>query len=290
MAKIDLYSPQWVEMIFEGRNKKYGAYQLRKGIGRRNVWAIVIMLVAAVIIGSLIGINQIVEAQRAHEAYLAEMRASKLAEEQAKKEAQKKKDEPKPIVQPKKEEVVAEVRKTVQFTAPVIKPDEQVKKQIDLSEIKKAMDEGAAAGGQTQEGSTDRANDNSKLNQTEIPIKIETPKPVEEKKVEQVVENKPLTIAEKMPSFKGNVNQWLSQHIVYPAAAAENNVQGKVIVRFVVGKDGSVSQASVVRSVDPALDREALRAVNSMPKWNPGMNNGQPAAVWFTLPVTFRLQ
>lgn len=290
MAKIDLCSPQWVEMIFEGRNKSYGAYQLRKGTGKRNIWAIVIMLVAAVIIGSIIGINQIVEAQKAHETYLAEMRASKLAEEQAKKEAQKKKKEVKPVVQEQKKEVVPEVRKTVQFTAPVIKPDEQVKNQIDLTQIKKAMDEGAAAGGQTQEGSTERTNNNSLITQTEVPIKIETPKPVEEKKVEQVVESKPLTIAEKMPSFKGNVNAWLASHLQYPAVAAENGVQGKVIVRFVVGKDGSVSQASVVRSVDPALDREALRAVNAMPKWNPGMNNGQPAAVWFTLPVTFRLQ
>ena len=152
------------------------------------------------------------------------------------------------------------------------------------------MDEGAAAGAQTQEGSTERTNNNSLITQTEVPIKIETPKPVEEKKVEQVVESKPLTIAEKMPSFKGNVNAWLASNLNYPAVAAENGVQGKVIVRFVVGKDGSVSQASVVRSVDPALDREALRVVNLMPNWNPGMNNGQPAAVWFTLPVTFKLQ
>ena len=289
MAKIDLYSPQWVEMIFEGRNEEYGAYQLRKGIGKRNIWAIIIMLVAAVIIGSIIGINQIVEAQKAHEAYLAEMRASKLAEEQAKKEAQKKKDEPKPKVEEIKQEQVPEVRKTVQFTAPVIKPDEQVKNQIDLTQIKKAMDEGAAAGGQTQEGSTERTNIDSKITQTELPPPP-PPQQVEEKKVEQVVESKPLTIAEKMPSFKGNVNAWLAQNIQYPAVAAENGVQGKVIVRFVVGKDGSVSQASVVRSVDPSLDREALRAVNSMPRWNPGMNNGQPAAVWFTLPVTFKLQ
>lgn len=109
------------------------------------------MLVAAVIIGSIIGINQIVEAQKAHEAYLAEMRASKLAEEQAKKEAQKKKDEPKPKVEEIKQEQVPEVRKTVQFTAPVIKPDEQVKNQIDLTQIKKRYGRSAAAGGQTQE-------------------------------------------------------------------------------------------------------------------------------------------
>jgi protein TonB len=289
MAKIDLYSPQWVEMIFEGRNKEYGAYQLRRSIGKRNVWAIVIMLVAAVIIGSLIGINQIVEAQRAHEAYLAEMRASQLAEEQAKKEAAKKKDEPKPKVEEIKEEQVPEVRKTIQFTAPVIKPDEQVKNQIDLTQIKKAMDEGAAAGAQTQEGSTDRSNMDSKLTQTEAPIKIETPKPEVKQEVEQVVESKPLTIAEKMPSFKGNVNAWLGSHIQYPAAALENGIQGRVVIKFVVGKDGSVSQAQVVRGVDPSLDKEALRVVNAMPKWNPGMNNGQPAAVWYTLPVQFRL-
>ncbi len=104
-----------------------------------------------------------------------------------------------------------------------------------------------------------------------------------------VMESKPLEFAEQMPSFKGNVNAWLAQHINYPAAAAENGIQGKVIVRFVVGEDGSVSQAMVTRSVDPALDREALRAVNSMPKWTPGMDKGKPVAVWFTLPVTFRL-
>ncbi len=290
MSKIDLYSPQWVDMVFEGRNQNYGAYKLRKSIGKRNFWAIVIMLVAAFIIGSAIGINTIIENQKAHEAYLAEMRASKLAEEQAKKDAAKKKKE-QPKIEPKVEpkEQIPEVRKTVQFTAPVIKPDNQVKKEINLQDIEKELDKGAAAGATTTEGSTDRNVGAVQLNQTTEPIKIEEPKK-EEPKVEQKVENKILTIAEQMPSFKGNVNAWLSSHLSYPAVAAENGIQGKVIVKFVVGKDGSVSQAQVVRGVDPSLDREAIRAVNSMPKWNPGMNNGQPASVWFTLPVTFKLQ
>ncbi len=290
MSKIDLYSPQWVDMVFEGRNQNYGAYKLRKSIGKRNFWAIVIMLVAAFIIGSAIGINTIIENQKAHEAYLAEMRASKLAEEQAKKDAAKKKKE-QPKIEPKVEpkEQIPEVRKTVQFTAPVIKPDNQVKKEINLQDIEKELDKGAAAGATTTEGSTDRNVGAVQLNQTTEPIKIEEPKK-EEPKVEQKVENKILTIAEQMPSFKGNVNAWLSSHLSYPAVAAENGIQGKVIVKFVVGKDGSVSQAQVVRGVDPSLDKEAIRAVNSMPKWNPGMNNGQPASVWFTLPVTFKLQ
>ena len=98
------------------------------------------------------------------------------------------------------------------------------------------------------------------------------------------------TIAEQMPSFKGNVNAWLSSHLQYPAVAAENGIQGRVIVKFVVGREGNVSQAQVVRGVDPSLDREALRVVNCMPIWNPGMNHGKPANVWFTLPITFKLQ
>lgn len=290
MAKIDLYSPEWVELVFEGRNKEYGAYKLRKSIGKRNVLAIIIMLVAAVIIGSAIGINTYIAEQRAHEAYLAEMRASKLAEQKAKEEAKKKKDEPKlqPKVEPKKE--VPQVRETVKFTAPEIKPDNEVKKEINLQEIEKKLDEGAAAGAQDQEGLKGRNEaPAARLDMTTEPIKIEEPK-VEAPKVEKEVENKVLIIAEQMPSFKGNVNQWLAQNLQYPAVAAESGIQGRVVVKFVVGKDGSVSQAQVVRGVDPSLDREALRVVNMMPKWNPGMNNGQPANVWFTLPVTFKLQ
>lgn len=100
----------------------------------------------------------------------------------------------------------------------------------------------------------------------------------------------PLTIAERMPSFKGNITQWLAQNIIYPTEAANKSIQGKVIVRFVVNSDGSVSNATIVREVDPLLDKEALRVVEAMPKWNPGMNEGKPVAVWFTLPITFKLE
>lgn len=98
------------------------------------------------------------------------------------------------------------------------------------------------------------------------------------------------TTVEQMPSFKGNVNTWLSSHVQYPAIAAEVGIQGRVIVKFVVTAGGYVTQAQIVRGVDPSLDREAIRVVNSMPTWNPGMNHGKPANVWFTLPITFKLQ
>lgn len=99
-----------------------------------------------------------------------------------------------------------------------------------------------------------------------------------------------LVLAEKMPSFNGNISSWLASHLQYPAVAAENGIEGRVIVRFVVAKDGSITNASIIKSVSPSLDGESLRVVRSMPKWNPGINKGKPAAVWFSLPVTFRLQ
>ena len=98
------------------------------------------------------------------------------------------------------------------------------------------------------------------------------------------------TTVEQMPSFNGNVNAWLSSHLQYPAIAAEIGIQGRVIVKFVVTAGGYVTQAQIVRGVDPSLDREAIRVVNSMPTWNPGTNHGKPANVWFTLPITFKLQ
>lgn len=105
----------------------------------------------------------------------------------------------------------------------------------------------------------------------------------------QIVNDNIYTIADVMPSFKGNVCAWLANHVQYPSVAAANGVQGKVIVRFVIDKNGYAKDASIVRSLDPALDREALRLINSMPQWNPGYNAGNPVDVWFTLPITFHL-
>ena len=228
----------------------------------------------------------------AQAAYAAKMEAAAL--EQAKKEqAERKKQQPK--AEPKKiepEKVVPQTRATVKFTAPVIKDDKDVKEE--MPPMVKMNKETKAIGSESKEGVNDRtevAARSTVATPDQIVPKIEAPK-VEAKQEAPAedIATKVFTVAEQMPTFKGDVNSWLSSHITYPAVAAENGVQGKVIVKFVVGRDGSVSQAQVLRGVDPALDREALRVVNSMPKWNPGMNNGQAANVWFTLPITFRLQ
>ena len=96
-----------------------------------------------------------------------------------------------------------------------------------------------------------------------------------------------------MPTFPGGeaaLMKWLQSHLQYPQLAAENNIQGRVVVQFVVTKSGAIGEVKVVRSVDRDLDREAIRVCKSLPKFVPGRQNGQPVSVWYTLPVTFKLQ
>ena len=294
MSKIDLYDPKWVDMVFADKNKAYGAYQLRKSVSQRNIKALVILLVAAFIGGGYLAyqIKKHKDELAAQEAYAAKMELAALEQakkEQAERKKQQKKEEPKKV---EPEKVVPETRATFKFTAPVIKDDKEVKEE--MPPMVKMNRETKAIGTETKEGVEDRnivADRSTVATPEQIIPKIEKPI-AEAPKVEapkEDIEKKIFTFAEQQPTFKGNVQAWLTSHLNYPASAADNNIQGKVVVKFVVGRDGSVSRAEVVRGVDPALDREALRVVNSMPKWNPGMNNGQPANVWFQLPITFKL-
>lgn len=118
-----------------------------------------------------------------------------------------------------------------------------------------------------------------------VPVAVEV---VEEPKEEEIFE-----VVEEMPEFPGGpaeMMKFLSNSIRYPTIAQENGTQGRVIVQFVVNSDGSIVDATVVRSVDPFLDKEALRVINSMPKWKAGKQRGKAVRVKYTLPVMFRLQ
>lgn len=106
-------------------------------------------------------------------------------------------------------------------------------------------------------------------------------------------DNKLYTVVEQTASFPGGdqaLFSFIGNNLHYPSEAAEAGIQGKVIVSFVVEKDGSISQAKVIRSVDTALDAEALRVVKKLPKWVPGRNNGKPVRSQYVLPISFRLQ
>ena len=120
-----------------------------------------------------------------------------------------------------------------------------------------------------------------------IAAPVEAP---EEEEEEEVV----FVVVESMPEFPGGQQalfKFLGENVKYPVIAQENGIQGRVICQFVVNKDGSIVDAVVVRSSgEPSLDKEALRVINSMPKWKPGKQRGKPVRVKYTVPVNFRLQ
>lgn len=121
------------------------------------------------------------------------------------------------------------------------------------------------------------------------------PEPVKSKPLnipQPVNSNRVYDVVEQMPSFPGGISglrTYLNQNIRYPAEAQENCVQGRVVVSFVVGKDGHISDVTVLRSVDPSLDKEAIRVVRNMPRWTPGKQGGEPVRVRYNVPVSFRL-
>lgn len=105
--------------------------------------------------------------------------------------------------------------------------------------------------------------------------------------------NTTFDVVEQMPSFPGGqrgLMAFLSSHVVYPTIAQENGVEGRVVVGFVVEKNGSISKINIEHSVDPSLDKEAMRVVRAMPRWTPGKHNGEYVRVKYTVPIVFRLE
>ena len=282
MAKIDLYDPKWVEMVFAGKNKEYGAYQLRKGTSGRNIKALLILVIAAALVGGFLA-WKVIEQKQAEEqqAYMEAMELAKL-QQQAKKE-EKKKEPVKPKIEPKKEIPVA--RETQKFTAPVIKRDELVKEGNQVKQMDK-LDEKVAVGTENKEGTKDRL---AEAVRSDIAVAAPPPPPAPKPEVS----NKVFDVVEEMPHFPGGaaaLQAFLYSNTKYPVVAQENGVQGRVIVSFVVERDGSITDVRVVRSVDPSLDREASRVVRSMPRWSPGKQNGSAVRVKYTVPVVFKLK
>ena len=276
MGKVDLIDNGWVDLVFEGKNQAYGAYQLRKNTGVRNVKALLWVIAAIAAIFLLVWAKVAIEnAMPKQTVNTADIELSKLAQ---KKEAKVERKEP---VKVEMEKVVEKVKSSVKFTAPEIKkddevkPEDEIKSQDDLSKTNTAIGTFDVKGNDEAEGEV--------LKAKEVVV---DEKPKEE-------ETKVFDVVEQMPSFPGGdaeLMKFLSSHIKYPVVAEENGIQGRVIATFVVERDGSISDVKVVKSVDPSLDKEAIRVLKSMPKWIPGKQNGSAVRVKYTVPVTFRLQ
>ena len=282
MAKdVDLTSKEWRDIVFEGKNKEFGAYVLRQTSPARHTKAIVWVLaaVAVILVLLILSVNDVFK--RAEEEQIVTATEQEMTTFDA-EEFEEEIQEEEIFELPEPEEIIApeEVANSQQVTDLLIVQDEeivedkQVKNQEDIRE------------NEAQLGTVDITEGVNDLNKIEVKEQVIA---------EPVVDDEPLSIAlvEQKPSFPGGeaaMYTWLGNNIVYPPAASEEGAQGRVVVEFVVGKDGSITNVRVVRPRHPALDREAVRVVSAMPTWVPGRNNGQPVKVTYTLPVTFKLQ
>lgn len=282
MAKdVDLTSQEWRDLVFEGKNKDFGAYKLRESSVARHTKAIVWVLISVAIILVLLilsvsGVFSKPEEEQITTATVQEVVSYEEAEEEIEEEEEQ-------FQMPEPEEVVApeEVANQQRITELLIVEDDKLEEEKQVKNTEEVMENEAAAGAlDITEGTND-------LNKTIIKDEV-----IAEPKVE---DEQPMNIAmvEQKPEFPGGeaaMYKYLGDNIVYPSAASEEGIQGRVVVEFVVGKDGSITNVKVVRPRHPALDKEAVRMIKSMPKWIPGRNNGQPVKVTYTLPVTFKLQ
>ncbi|MBO4943002.1 MAG: energy transducer TonB [Muribaculaceae bacterium] len=280
MAKdVDLTSREWRDLVFEGKNKDFGAYKLRESSSSRHTKAVVWVLISVAIILVLLilsvsGVFAKPEEDVIVTATTQEITTMEVEEEIIEEEEKFEIPEPEPVVAP--EEVANQQRVTDLLIVEddKIEEDKQVKNQEEVLE------------NEAQAGALDITDGTNDLNKMTIKEEVIAAPVVEEEQ--------PLNIAmvEQKPEFNGGeaaMYKWLSDNIVFPTIAAEEGVQGRVVVEFVVGKDGSISNVRVVRPRHPALDKEAVRVVKAMPAWIPGRNNGQPVKVTYTLPVNFKL-
>jgi protein TonB len=280
-TQINLSSREWCDLVFEGKNKDFGAYVIRTDSPKRHNKAVLWTLIGTIIFGfisfGLMKANQYLEERK-----LVEQGEQKVVLIDMTNEADE--PEPEPIEQEKPEVRQNEELITYQATELQIVEDQNVNEEDEIMSQDERMQTNAIAGSVTNsEGTTNINNISEHINE----VVVEDKKPVEEKPAEI------FKSVEQMPQFPGGdeaLIKYLSSHINYPPMAAENNIQGRVVVAFVVDKTGKVGEVNVVRSVDKDLDREAVRVCKSLPKFVPGRQNGQPVSVWFTLPVTFKLQ
>jgi periplasmic protein TonB len=270
-SHLNIFSDEWLELVFQGRNKEYGGYQNRKLSPRRHIISMAIAIAIFVLAVSTPSILRVIKPEEIDK----DVTVRTLTNINL--------DKPKENV----DEIIKSLppppplKNVIKFTPPVIKPDEQVAEEEEPKTQQEVVASKSAIGTIDYNKGTNDAN-------AEMPETM----PTEDKKiVEEKVE--PFLVVEQMPDFKGGEDalyKYLEQNIRYPAMARESGISGTVYIRFIVNKDGTISDAKVLRGIGGGCDEEALRVVNNMPPWKPGKQNGNAVPVYFTLPVHFILK
>lgn len=279
MAKIDILSKNWNDILFEGRNKGYGAYELRADTGKRNLKALIALLVllafAYVLPYIVSGIASAVES-------LGSDQVTELSniEQEEEEEDEIQIEENKPDEAPA--ETVTEMASSIQFTVPEI--TDNVAEDKELIAQQKAQEARAKMGEFNFQGN-DETSTNIKSDKKQLGDVASGGGGEGEAKV--------FTYVEQMPVFPGGeaaLQKFIHDHLKYPTVSLEEGVQGTVMLRFVVNENGSVGEVQILKSLDTYCDREAKRVVQSLPRFTPGRQQGKPVKVWFQFPIRFEIQ
>ncbi len=292
MAKINLTAKDWCELVFEGRNKNYGAYRMRANHGRRQLRAVILLIAGlASIILFILAKNAVQAAiERSNlgdNEQVTEM--SDLKTEEPKKE-EKKIEKPKEIEQPKAQEV--QVRNTIQLVVPKIVDDDQVDHSKEMKTQKELQNAKAAIGNITVNTGSDAGKFVEDLQQGQVASNRNTPPVAQKADVTkaEVQDNNVVDVPASFPGGDAALRQFIAKNTVYPEIAIEQGLQGTVVLRFKVNVDGSVSTVSVKKSLSRECDKAAMDVFRKLPKFTPAKTNGHPVPVWFTMPVKFAIQ
>ncbi|GAA3964103.1 energy transducer TonB [Mucilaginibacter dorajii] len=269
-SKLDILDQKWIDVVFSSRNKAYGAYELRRDNPKNTSKALIYAIVFFVLVVSMPTIIAKIKGfiPKADD----KVKITDVVLLPPPPVDQTKKPPPPPPEPPKPK--VDQVR----FPPPVVKPDNEVKEKDPPTVKELAV---ADPGQKDQKGDPNQ--------------EIRIDEPVGNSDIKQVVEEDPNKIfasVENLPEFPGGVEafgRYLGKTIRYPAVDRENGTQGRVILTFVVERDGSLTDIKVSRSLSQGTDAEAIRALKSSPKWKPGIQNGRPVRVQYSVPVSFTL-
>ena len=251
--------PDFDDIIFEIRNKEYGAYSLRKKYDRTVMISILngILIMAVTVIAPYFNAMALEGRQNRAERQV-ELRMENLDQPDAA-----------PVLPPPPPPPSQEVVQQVKYVPPVV---------VDSVKSDEAMRLMTA--------------DEAQIEVQNVEV-VDVIQETREEVREMDVEPEPFIVVEEMPEPHGGaagLNRYLSENVRYPQAAQENNIQGRVFVRFCVTARGSIEQVSILRSVDPALDAEAIRVVKTLPAFKPGRQGGKPVPVWFSVQINFQLK
>jgi periplasmic protein TonB len=262
------------DIVFEGRNRAYGAYLLRQLYNKHVSTAAIIAISVFAILISIPLVAKLIEGEEEVVPVERIVTEVELAPPPPIDEATPPPPPPPPDLPPPPPPVRAQVK----FTPPVVKRDAEVVEEEKVPDQKELED--IDVGTKTVEGVKGAPLDLGDIDGTS-------------NIVSDVVEDKPYTYVEQMPEFpggEGEMLKYLGKNIRYPAAAQRAGVEGLVVLSFVVSRTGEISEIEVVKSLGSGTDEEAMRVVKTMPKWSPGKQNGRTVPVRYTLPVRFAIK